>query len=51
MRLKTISIFSFLICHFYKHKNYEEMRPHSSQPTRFFAIAKTRKFKYIEDIF
>ena len=40
----------FLYRHFYKHKYYEEKRPRSNQPVRFFATAKTHKFKSISDI-
>ena len=36
--------------HFYKHEHYEEMRPRSNQPGRFFATAKTHKFECISDI-
>ena len=40
----------FLYRHFYKHEHYEEMRPRSNQPGRFFATAKTHKFESISDI-
>ena len=40
----------FLYRHFYKHKHYEEMRPRSTQPGRFFPTAKTHKFESISDI-
>ena len=40
----------FLYRHLYKYKDYEAMRPHSNQPGRFFATAKTHKIKSIEDI-
>ena len=41
---------NFLYRHLYKHKDYEAMRPRSNQPGRFFASAKTQKFKSIEYI-
>ena len=40
----------FLYRHFYKHEHYEEMRPRSSQPGRFFATPKTHKFESFGDI-
>ena len=40
----------FLYCHFYKLKDYEAMRPRTNQLGRFFATAKTHKFKSSEDI-
>ena len=41
---------NFLYRHFYKHEHYEEMRPRSNQPGRFFATAKMHKFESISDI-
>ena len=35
----------FLYRHLYKHKDYEAMSPRFNQPCRFFATAKTHKFK------
>ena len=40
----------FLYRHFYKHEHYEEMRPRSNQPGRFFATAKMHKLESISDI-
>ena len=34
----------------YKHEQYENMRPKSNQPGRFFATAKTHKFDSVNDI-
>ena len=41
---------SFLYRNFKKHEKYEDMRPVSSQPGRFFATAKTHKFVSMDDI-
>ena len=41
----------FLYRQLYKHKDYEAMRPRSNQPGRFFATAKTHKFKSIKNIY
>ena len=40
----------FLYCNLYKHEQYENIRPKSNQPGRFFATAKTHKFNSINDI-
>ena len=40
----------FLYRNFQKHEHYEKMRPISNQPARFFATAKTHKFKSFDDI-
>ena len=39
----------FLYRHFYKTKYYDDTRPISNQPARFFATAKTQKFDTIQD--
>ena len=39
----------FLYRHFYKHEHYEEMRPRSTQSSRFFSTAKMHKFESISD--
>ena len=40
----------FLYRHFKDKKCYDEMRPVSNQPARFFVTAKTHKFKSLEEI-
>ena len=40
----------FLYRNFYKNEQYENMRPKSNQPGRFFATAKTHKFDSVNDI-
>ena len=40
----------FLYRHFKKSEHYDQMRPVSNQPGRFFATAKTRKFTSLNDI-
>ena len=40
----------FLFRHFKDKKCYDEMRPVSSQSSRFFATAKTHKFKSLDEI-
>ena len=40
----------FLYCNLHQHEQYENMRPKSSQPGRFFATAKTHKFDAVNDI-
>ena len=41
---------SFLRRNFSKHEKYEDMRPVSSQPGRFFTTAKTHKFYSVEEV-
>ena len=40
----------FLYRNLYQHEQYENMRPKSNQPGRFFATAKTHKFDSVNDI-
>ena len=40
----------FLYRNLHQHEQYENMRPKSSQPGRFFATAKTHKFDAVNDI-
>ena len=40
----------FLYRNFKKHPFYNKMRPHSNQPGRFFATAKTHKFNSYDEI-
>ena len=40
----------FLYRNLHQHEQYENMRPKSSQPGRFFATAKTNKFDPVNDI-
>ena len=40
----------FIYRNLYKHEQYENMRPKSNQPGRFFATAKTHKFDSVNDI-
>ena len=48
---KDLSNFqSFLYRHFKNNKYYNDMRPQSNQPARFFESAKTHKFNNIDDI-
>ena len=41
---------NFLYKHFKKSEHYDQMRPVSNQPVRFFATAKTHKFTSLNDI-
>ncbi|XP_066926368.1 uncharacterized protein [Clytia hemisphaerica] len=48
---KDLSSFQgFLLRHFQKHPDYKKMYPSNNQPARFFASAKTHKFKDINDV-
>ena len=40
----------FLYKHFKRSEHYDQMRPVSNQPGRFFATAKTQKFTSLNDI-
>ena len=40
----------FFYRNLYKHEQYDNMRPKSNQPGRFFATAKTHKFDSVNDI-
>ena len=40
----------FLYRHFKKSEHYDQMRPVSNQPYRFFATAKTHKFSSVNDV-
>ena len=48
---KDLKLFQdFFYRNLYKHEQYENMRPKSNQPGRFFATAKTHKFDSVNDI-